>query len=121
MESGEPLGPAPQCPLAHDGRQMLSMTVPIGVDDLFTILFTNSSFFMDFLQTTRKSTGSCPRYLLLVDFVFNLSVVLLQICSLASGKKRNTTRPKRCELSPLICPSMESTLESKRRAPLRHR
>ena len=77
MESGEPLGPAPQCPLAHDGRQMLSMTVPIGVDDLFTLLFTNSSFFMDFLQTTRKSTGSCPRYLLLVDFVFNLSVVFL--------------------------------------------
>ena len=44
------------CPAVHEGREMLSMVVPAGVDDVFTLLFTNSSFLLDFLQTTRKST-----------------------------------------------------------------
>lgn len=48
---------AVQCPALHEGREMLSMVMPMSVDDLFTLLFTNSSFYIDFIQTTRKCTG----------------------------------------------------------------
>ncbi len=46
-----------QCPLPHEGREMVNMAMPMSVDELFTLLFTNSSFYIDFIQTTRKCTG----------------------------------------------------------------
>ena len=45
-----------QCPLPHEGREMVNMAMPMPVDELFTLLFTNSSFYIDFIQTTRKCT-----------------------------------------------------------------
>lgn len=46
------------CPIPHEGREMFSMVIPISVDELFTLLFTNSSFYIDFIQNTRKYTGN---------------------------------------------------------------
>ena len=39
-----------------EGKEMVSEVFPVDVDNLFTLLFTNSKFFMDF-QNARKSTG----------------------------------------------------------------
>ena len=46
-----------QCPVTHEGREVLNLVLPISVDELFTLLFANSSFYMDFLQTIRKGYG----------------------------------------------------------------
>ncbi|KAK0178293.1 hypothetical protein PV328_002257 [Microctonus aethiopoides] len=43
------------CTSSHEGRQIISVTLPIHIDQLFTLLFTNSKFFLDF-QTARKTT-----------------------------------------------------------------
>ncbi|KZS06823.1 Uncharacterized protein APZ42_029342 [Daphnia magna] len=47
---------AVQCPVLHEGREMVSMVMPMSVDELFTLLFTNSTFYIDFITTTRKCT-----------------------------------------------------------------
>ena len=39
-----------------EGREMITQAFPISVDDLFTQLFTNSKFYIDF-HTLRKSFG----------------------------------------------------------------
>lgn len=44
------------CTSPHEGRQISKATLPIHIDQLFTLLFTNSKFFLDF-QTARKTTG----------------------------------------------------------------
>ncbi|XP_015524973.1 protein Aster-B isoform X1 [Neodiprion pinetum] len=43
------------CSAVHDGRQLCNATLPIHIDQLFTLLFTNSKFFLDF-HTARKTT-----------------------------------------------------------------
>ncbi|KAL1131695.1 hypothetical protein AAG570_011308, partial [Ranatra chinensis] len=43
------------CPVLHEGKLMLHMQVSIHVDQLFTLLFTNSKFFLD-MHETRRST-----------------------------------------------------------------
>ncbi|XP_023248581.1 GRAM domain-containing protein 1B-like [Copidosoma floridanum] len=43
------------CTSPHDGRMMIKATFPIDVNQLFTLLFTTSKFFLDF-HTARKST-----------------------------------------------------------------
>lgn len=43
------------CTAVHEGRQMNKAILPIHVDQLFTLLFTNSKFFLDF-HTARKTT-----------------------------------------------------------------
>ncbi|XP_015591084.1 GRAM domain-containing protein 1B isoform X2 [Cephus cinctus] len=43
------------CTTVHDGRQFCNVTLPMHVDQLFTLLFTNSKFFLDF-HTARKTT-----------------------------------------------------------------
>ncbi|XP_029045428.2 LOW QUALITY PROTEIN: protein Aster-B-like [Osmia bicornis bicornis] len=43
------------CTSLHEGRQISKAIFPIHIDQLFTLLFTNSKFFLDF-QTARKST-----------------------------------------------------------------
>ncbi|CAL7941744.1 unnamed protein product [Xylocopa violacea] len=43
------------CAAPHEGRQISKATFPIHIDQLFTLLFTNSKFFLDF-QTSRKTT-----------------------------------------------------------------
>lgn len=43
------------CISLHEGRQMTNATLPIYIDQLFTLLFTNSKFFLDF-HTSRKTT-----------------------------------------------------------------
>lgn len=43
------------CTSPHEGRQIGKATFPIHIDQLFTLLFTNSKFFLDF-QTARKTT-----------------------------------------------------------------
>jgi hypothetical protein len=46
------------CPVLHEGREMVNMVMPMSVDELFTLLFTNSTFYIDFITTTRKCTGT---------------------------------------------------------------
>ncbi|XP_043276592.1 protein Aster-B [Venturia canescens] len=43
------------CTALHEGRQLTKITLPIHIDQLFTLLFTNSKFFLDF-YTARKTT-----------------------------------------------------------------
>ncbi|XP_076167712.1 protein Aster-B isoform X2 [Ptiloglossa arizonensis] len=43
------------CTSPHEGRQISKASFPIHIDHLFTLLFTNSKFFLDF-QTARKTT-----------------------------------------------------------------
>ncbi|XP_077280303.1 protein Aster-B isoform X1 [Temnothorax americanus] len=42
------------CTSLHEGRQVNKATLPIYIDQLFTLLFTNSKFFLDF-HTSRKT------------------------------------------------------------------
>ncbi|XP_034936499.1 protein Aster-B-like [Chelonus insularis] len=44
------------CTSAHEGRRLVNVILPIHVDQLFTLLFTNSKFFLDF-HTARKTTN----------------------------------------------------------------
>lgn len=50
-ESG---GPPADCPSQHEGRETLTLVLPLSVDQLFTLLFTGSRFFHDLL-TSRKT------------------------------------------------------------------
>lgn len=43
------------CTSLHEGRQLNKSTLPIHIDQLFTLLFTNSKFILDF-HTARKTT-----------------------------------------------------------------
>ncbi|GAB1866298.1 GRAM domain-containing protein 1C [Camponotus japonicus] len=43
------------CTSLHEGRQINKTTLPMHIDQLFTLLFTNSKFFLDF-HTARKTT-----------------------------------------------------------------
>lgn len=43
------------CTSPHEGRQLVNTTLPIHIDQLFTLLFTNSKFFLDF-HSARKTT-----------------------------------------------------------------
>ncbi|XP_074112163.1 protein Aster-B [Cotesia typhae] len=43
------------CTALHDGRQISNAVLPIHIDQLFTLLFTSSKFFLDF-HTARKTT-----------------------------------------------------------------
>nr|XP_012220126.1 PREDICTED: GRAM domain-containing protein 1B-like isoform X1 [Linepithema humile] len=43
------------CTSLHEGRQVNKATIPIHIDQLFTLLFTNSKFFLDY-HTARKTT-----------------------------------------------------------------
>lgn len=45
------------CTSLHEGRQSKKAVLPIHIDQLFTLLFTNSKFFLDF-HTSRKTTGN---------------------------------------------------------------
>ncbi|XP_065170419.1 protein Aster-B isoform X2 [Atheta coriaria] len=46
---------SPVCTALHEGRQLLNEVIPIHVDQLFTLLFTNSKFWLDF-HASRKTT-----------------------------------------------------------------
>ncbi|KAJ1531946.1 hypothetical protein ONE63_000585 [Megalurothrips usitatus] len=52
-------GGSGQCTSQHEGRQMLKVVLPISVDQLFTLLFTNSKFFVDF-HISRNSSNIKP-------------------------------------------------------------
>ncbi|XP_025601796.2 protein Aster-B-like [Athalia rosae] len=43
------------CSAVHEGRQLCKVTLATHIDQLFTLLFTNSKFFLDY-QTARKTT-----------------------------------------------------------------
>ena len=46
------------CPIPHtEGREVVNSVIPTDVDTLFTMLFTNSKFFLD-LHTARKTFGT---------------------------------------------------------------
>ncbi|XP_012272222.1 GRAM domain-containing protein 1B isoform X2 [Orussus abietinus] len=45
----------PTCTSVHKGRQLQKVTLPVHIDQLFTLLFTSSKFFLDF-HTARKTT-----------------------------------------------------------------
>ncbi|XP_025830543.1 GRAM domain-containing protein 1B isoform X2 [Agrilus planipennis] len=45
----------PKCSVPHEGRTMFNEVMPIHVDQLFTLLFTSSKFFLDF-HASRKTT-----------------------------------------------------------------
>lgn len=47
-------GPPADCPSQHEGRETLTLVLPLSVDQLFTLLFTGSRFFHDLL-TSRKT------------------------------------------------------------------
>jgi len=57
------------CTSLHEGRQVNKATLPIHIDQLFTLLFTNSKFFLDF-HTARKTTGN--------KLIISLSCLLLR-------------------------------------------
>ncbi|KAJ8970115.1 hypothetical protein NQ317_000569 [Molorchus minor] len=44
-----------RCTSSHEGRQLLNEVVPIHIDQLFTLLFTSSKFYLDF-HAARKTT-----------------------------------------------------------------
>ncbi|KAJ8934330.1 hypothetical protein NQ314_013371, partial [Rhamnusium bicolor] len=44
-----------RCTCAHEGRQLMNEVVPIHIDQLFTLLFTSSKFYLDF-HAARKTT-----------------------------------------------------------------
>ncbi|KAF7264549.1 hypothetical protein GWI33_023065 [Rhynchophorus ferrugineus] len=44
-----------ECTAAHDGRVLVNEEYPIHIDQLFTLLFTSSKFFLDF-HASRKTT-----------------------------------------------------------------
>ncbi|XP_035734685.1 protein Aster-B-like isoform X2 [Vespa mandarinia] len=44
-----------KCTSPHEGRELYKTIFPIHIDQLFTLLFTNSKFFLDF-HTARKTT-----------------------------------------------------------------
>jgi hypothetical protein len=44
-----------QCTSNHEGRQVMNEVVPIHIDQLFTLLFTSSKFYLDF-HASRKTT-----------------------------------------------------------------
>lgn len=43
------------CPNPHEGRCYVNMVLPIHIDQLFTLLFTNSKFFLEF-HALRRTT-----------------------------------------------------------------
>lgn len=54
--SGLPVVP-PVCPVDHTiGKEMLNAVIPCDIDQLFTMLFTSSKFYLDF-QLSRKTFG----------------------------------------------------------------
>lgn len=44
-----------QCAAPHEGKHLLDVVVPIHIDQLFTLLFTSSKFYLDF-HAARKTT-----------------------------------------------------------------
>lgn len=47
----------PLCPIDHTkGKELMNSVIPCNIDQLFTMLFTNSTFYFDF-QAKRKTTG----------------------------------------------------------------
>lgn len=55
-ESALPIAP-PVCPVDHtNGKEMMNSVIPCNIDQLFTMLFTNSKFYLDF-QLSRKTFG----------------------------------------------------------------
>lgn len=63
------------CTSLHEGRQINKTTLPMHIDQLFTLLFTNSKFFLDF-HTARKTTGNKIIPLLLSYIVSENACVL---------------------------------------------
>lgn len=52
-----PISEMPVCPTDHSQwKEIVNTVIPCDVDALFTMLFTNSKFFMD-LHTARKTFG----------------------------------------------------------------
>jgi hypothetical protein len=47
------------CASPHEGRRLIRFIVPIQIDLLFTMLFTNSKFFLDFHSVRRTSGEYC--------------------------------------------------------------
>ncbi|GJQ88215.1 hypothetical protein Trydic_g13207 [Trypoxylus dichotomus] len=52
-------GTAPKCSCVHDGKLLVDEIYSAHIDELFTMLFTNSPFFME-LQEMRKATNVVP-------------------------------------------------------------
>ncbi|XP_066997865.1 protein Aster-B isoform X2 [Anabrus simplex] len=48
-------GEIPICTSSHDGRELKRVTLPIHIDQLFTLLFTSSKFLLDF-HSLRRTT-----------------------------------------------------------------
>ena len=46
---------SPVCTALHEGRQLINEVYPLHVDQLFTLLFTSSKFFLDF-HASRKTS-----------------------------------------------------------------
>lgn len=44
------------CTSSHEGRKIIQVVVPVHVDLLFTMLFTNSKFYLDF-HSVRRTSG----------------------------------------------------------------
>lgn len=44
-----------RCTSSHEGKQLMNEVVPIHIDQLFTLLFTSSKFYLDF-HAARKTT-----------------------------------------------------------------
>lgn len=62
------------CTSPHEGRQIGKATFPIHIDQLFTLLFTNSKFFLDF-QTARKTTGKIKIIYIIINKIYESNII----------------------------------------------
>lgn len=71
------------CTALHEGRQINKATLSMHIDHLFTLLFTNSKFFLDF-HTSRKTTGNKNNNSIIIfimkKYIFKLENLLGIIC-----------------------------------------
>lgn len=53
----------PACPVDHStiGKELMNSVISCNIDQLFTMLFTNSKFYLDF-QVSRKTCGTGLSY-----------------------------------------------------------
>ena len=62
-----------------EGRELANEVYPMSVDQLFTLLFTNSKFYMDF-HVNRKTFGKTIIARIIQMIFFSASIEVLKIC-----------------------------------------
>lgn len=84
------------CPVKHEGREIVNVVLPMSVDDLFTLLFANSTFYLDYLTNTLKSTGM--RNAFAVCFVCLFGSLSVRMGSVLNWNERDWIELNRIEI-----------------------